>query len=122
MGRYVIRRLLWAGLIVFVVTLLTFVIFYVLPPGDPAVRFAGKTPQPENIAEVRRQLGLDKSLPEQYWIFVKRLFQGDAGKCPLGVEGCGRPGLWISYDSRTSVRQEIINRAPRARSFAGRAG
>ena len=113
MGRYVIRRLLWTVLVVMVVTLLTFIIFYVLPPGDPAVRFAGKQPTPEIIAEVREQLGLDKSLPEQYGLFLKRLFTGDADVCPTSIEGCGWPGLGVSYDSRTAVRQEIIERAPR---------
>ncbi|MBA2616102.1 MAG: ABC transporter permease [Actinobacteria bacterium] len=118
MGRYVIRRLLWAALIVFVVTLLTFVIFYVMPPGDPAIRFAGKQPTEATIREVREQLGLDKSLPKQYYTFVERLVTGDAAECPQGVEGCGWPGLWISYDSRTAVRQEIIERGPRTISLA----
>jgi peptide/nickel transport system permease protein len=118
MGRYVIRRLLWTVLVVLVVTMVTFVIFFVMPPGDPAVRFAGKQPTPELIAEARAQLGLDKSLPEQYWLFLKRLATGDAGECPRGIEGCGWPGLGVSYDSRTAVRQEIIDRAPRTLSLA----
>jgi peptide/nickel transport system permease protein len=117
MGRYVIRRLLWTVLVVLVVTLVTFVIFYVMPPGDPAVRFAGKQPTPELIAEARRQLGLDKSLPEQYLLFLKRLAVGDS-ECPAGITGCGWPGLGVSYDSRTAVRQEIIDRAPRTLSLA----
>ena len=62
MGRYVIRRLIWTVFVVLVVTLVTFVIFYVAPPGDPAVRFAGKQPTPQLIAEVKAQLGLDKPL------------------------------------------------------------
>ena len=109
MGRYVIRRLLWAVLIVLIVTLLTFVIFYVMPPGDPAVRFAGKQPTPELIAEVRAQLGLDKSLPEQYVLFLKRLVVGDE---------YGWPGLGFSYDSRTPILEEIKQRTPRTLSLA----
>lgn len=105
-------------LVVLVVTLVTFVIFYVMPPGDPAVRFAGKQPDAETIAEVRSQLGLDKSLPEQYWLFLKRLATGDAGSCPAGITGCGWPGLGVSYDSRTAIREEIIERAPRTLSLA----
>ena len=108
MGRYVIRRLLWAGLVVLVVTLLTFVIFYVMPPGDPAVRFAGKQPTPELIAEVRAQLGLDRSLPEQYVLFLKRLVTGDE---------YGWPGLGFSYDSRTPIVEEIKTRFPRTLSL-----
>ncbi len=117
MGRYVVRRLLWTVVVLLVVTWITFVIFYVMPPGNPAVRFAGKQPTPELIAEVERQLGLDRSLPVQYGLFVQRLVRGDAGECPPGIGGCGWPGLGVSYDSRTAVRQEIIERAPRTLSL-----
>jgi peptide/nickel transport system permease protein len=113
MGRYVVRRLLWTVLVVLIVTLLTFVIFYVMPPGNPAVRFAGKQPTPELIAQVEHNLGLDKSLPEQYGLFLKRLFLGDGDACPTGISGCGWPGLGVSYDSRTAVREEMMNRTPR---------
>ena len=137
MGRYVIRRLLWTVLVVLLVTLLTFIVFYVMPPGNPAIRFAGKQPTPELIAQVEKQFGLDRSLPEQYAHFLRRLFLGDGRECPLylkpacqiqavedfvvldepgcatGVSGCGWPGLGMSFDSRTAVRQELIERTPR---------
>lgn len=103
MGRYVIRRFLWVILVVLVVTMITFVIFFVMPPGDPAVRLAGKQPTPELVAQVRRNLGLDKSVPEQYWIFVKHLFAGD---------NTGWPGLGRSYDTGVAVRDEMVRRAP----------
>jgi peptide/nickel transport system permease protein len=60
MVAYIIRRLAWAVLVLLCVTLITFVIFYKLPPGDPALRFVGKEPTPESIALVRHNLGLDK--------------------------------------------------------------
>jgi peptide/nickel transport system permease protein len=127
MGRYVIRRLLWVILVVLVVTFITFTIFYVMPPGNPAVRFAGKQPTPELIAQVESQLGLDKPLilawppwDSQYGGFLDRLFTGDQpGKdCPTSITGCGWPGLGVSYDSRTAIREEIIQRAPRTLSLA----
>jgi peptide/nickel transport system permease protein len=127
MGRYVIRRLLWAILVVLVVTFLTFTIFYVMPAGNPAVRFAGKQPTPELIAQVESQLGLNKPLllawppwESQYGGFLDRLFTGDQqGKdCPETIPGCGWPGLGVSYDSRTPIREEIIDRAPRTLSLA----
>ena len=124
MGGYVLRRLIWAVFVLLIVSLLTFTIYYVLPPGDPTSRipparfYGGAQPSPERLAEVRRQLGLDRSLPEQYGLFVERLVMGDGDECPTGVRGCGWPGLGISYDSRTSVRQEIIERAPRTISLA----
>jgi peptide/nickel transport system permease protein len=45
------------------------------------------------------------------------LVLGDGEGCPTGVTGCGWPGLGVSYDSRTSVRQQIIERAPRTISL-----
>src|SRR3712207_546254 len=117
MGRYVIRRILWSVLVIFIVTLITFVIFYIMPPGDPAVRFAGKQPTPELIAEVERQLGLDKPLflawppwESQYGGFVKRLVLGDQ---------YGWPGLGFSYDSREPVKDEMLERLPRTLLLAG---
>lgn len=125
MGRYVLRRLIWTAFVLLIVTLLTFTIFYVLPPGDPtsqvppARQVAGGTPPTEErLAEIRRQLGLDRSLPEQYGLFVKHLVMGDGDDCPTGIKGCGWPGLGFSFETRTSVRQEIMERAPRTLSLA----
>lgn len=124
MGRYVLRRLVWTAFVLLLVTLITFVIFYVMPPSDPALTFSqrqvsgGRQPSAEVFEEVRRQLGLDRSLPEQYGLFVKRLVLGDGDDCPAGIRGCGWPGLGFSYDSRTAVRQEIIERGPRTISLA----
>ncbi len=100
-----VRRLLWVILVVLVVTLLTFAIFFLLPPGDPALRFAGKQPTAQLLATVREQLGLDKPVYQQYGLFVKHLFLGDEW---------GWPGLGFSYDTRVSVRDELISRAPRS--------
>jgi peptide/nickel transport system permease protein len=108
-GRYVIRRFLWVVLVIAVVTMITFVIFYVMPPGDPAVRFAGRQPTPDLIREVRKQLGLDKPLYQQYGIFIKHIFAGDQ---------CGRPGLGQSYQTHTCIKNEITARAPRTLSLA----
>jgi peptide/nickel transport system permease protein len=52
---------------------LTFVIFYVLPSADPAALRAGRSPSPETLAAIRDQLGLDKPLYEQFWLYVKGL-------------------------------------------------
>lgn len=103
MGRYVIRRCLWVILVVLVVTMLSFAIFFLMPPGDPAVRLAGKQPTPALVDQVREQLGLDKPFYEQYGLFVKRLFFGDE---------YGWPGLGRSYDTGVSVRDELFRRAP----------
>jgi peptide/nickel transport system permease protein len=103
-GAYIVRRVLWAILVVLIVTLLAFAIFYLLPAGDPAVRFAGKSPTPETLAEVRHQLQLDKPWIVQYGLFVKRLVVGDQ---------YGWPGLGFSFDTRQPVLDELKDRAPR---------
>ena len=99
---YIIRRLIWVVLVVLAVTLVAYTIFFVLPSTDPAVAFAGRNPTPELVAEVRQQLGLDKPVPVQYGLYVKRLVLGDE---------YGWPGLGLSYNTRSPVRDEIIKRA-----------
>ncbi len=77
MWRYVVRRLLWLAVTVLVVTALTFVIYFVLPPVSPAVLFAGKEATPALVAQVERNLGLNHPVWIQYLLFLKRLVLGD---------------------------------------------
>ena len=102
MGRYVIRRVLWVIVVMVMITLFAFLIFYVLPPGDPAVQFAGRTPTAESIEQVRKNLGLDHSTAEQYFLFVKHLFLGDE---------YGWPGFGFSFAAKVSVRDALFSRA-----------
>ncbi len=74
MTRYVIRRLLWGVALLIIVCAITFIIFRVLPAGNPAVARAGRDPQPKLIHEIERVLGLNKSLPVQFWDYVKGIF------------------------------------------------
>jgi peptide/nickel transport system permease protein len=105
---YLARRLVWAMAVLLAVTAMTFVIFYKLPAGDPALRFVGKQPTPENIALVRHNLGLDRPWYIQYGKFVKAIVAGDK---------FGWPGLGYSYDSSVSIRSKIIQKAPRTLSL-----
>ncbi len=102
MGRYIARRLLYLMMVVLIITLATFLIFYVMPPGDPAVAFAGKTPTPEVIEQVKIQFGLDKPIHVQYLTFVRNIFLGDE---------YGWPGLGFSFDTRSPVKEELFTRA-----------
>jgi len=56
-------------------------------PGDPAVYFAGPAADAESIAAIRHELGLDKPLPEQFFIYIVDLYHGDLG---MSI-GTGRP-------------------------------
>src|SRR6266545_4515343 len=95
MWRYIVRRLLWVVLVLLVITLVTYVIFFVMSPGDPAAAFAGRSPTPDTIAEVKRQFGLDKPVWEQYGLFVRRLFGGDQ----YGSPGTGYVSIAQSFGS-----------------------
>jgi peptide/nickel transport system permease protein len=108
MFAYILRRLGWAILVLLAVTFITFAIFYLLPPGDPALRFVGKQPTPESIALVRHNLGLDQPFYVQYGKFLKAIVLGDK---------YGWPGLGFSYDSSIPIREKIIEKAPRTLSL-----
>jgi peptide/nickel transport system permease protein len=74
-----LRRLLQALPVLFGVIVITFLLTRALP-GDPAVYFAGPAADEKSIAEIRKSLGLDRSLPEQFLIYLGDLSEGDLGQ------------------------------------------
>jgi peptide/nickel transport system permease protein len=74
-----LRRLLQALPVLFGVIVITFLLTRALP-GDPAVYFAGPAADEKSIAEIRKSLGLDRSLPEQFLIYLGDLAEGDLGQ------------------------------------------
>jgi peptide/nickel transport system permease protein len=98
MVRYIIRRVIWMFVLLALVSALTFVIFYVLPTGDPAAVRAGRLATPELIARIRHDLGLDDPLYVQYWTYMKAVvLHFDFG---------------FSYVTGQSVRDTIVSRLP----------
>src|SRR3989454_7505379 len=96
MGRYIIRRLLWVVLLLFLVSLITFVVFYTFPTADPAQLRAGRQPNPQLVEQIRHQLGLDKPWYVQYWRYMKALvLHFDLGR---------------SYQSNIAVKTQIFDR------------
>ena len=75
---YILRRLVQVVPVAFGVTFLTFLLIHLLP-GDPAGAVLGNRATPELVAQLHAKWGLDRSLPEQYWLFVQRLAHGDLG-------------------------------------------
>ena len=73
MGRYLIRRVLFGILVLFVISMLTFLIFMKLPAGDPARRLAGRHSTPEILDQIRENYGLNDSFFTQYWRFARGL-------------------------------------------------
>jgi peptide/nickel transport system permease protein len=77
MQRYVLRRLGQAILALFILSILIFVL--VRLTGDPTLLLLPEDATAADIRRLRHALGLDKSWPVQYWIFVSNAIQGDFG-------------------------------------------
>ena len=71
---FVIRRMIATVFVVFTITVLVFLIFFHTPGVDPARKLAGRNPSPETIKAIKHQYGLDRPLPVQYVILMKKLF------------------------------------------------
>jgi peptide/nickel transport system permease protein len=71
---FIVRRVLGLIVVLFAITVLTFLIFFATPGVDPTRALTGRNPTPETIAAVKHQFGLDRSKPEQYALMMKRLF------------------------------------------------
>ena len=71
---FIVRRLLWAVLVMFVISAFVFVLFFKTPGVDPARAIAGRNPSPQIMGEIRHQFGLDKPFPVQYGLMMKDLF------------------------------------------------
>ncbi|HWX44516.1 MAG TPA: ABC transporter permease [Solirubrobacteraceae bacterium] len=102
--RYIIRRVLWGIALLFLVAAVTFVLFYVLPVANPAQLRAGRNPSPRIVADISRELGLDKPLYTQFYDYVK----GVALHFNLGY----------SFYSNASVKSLIFERLPATISLA----
>jgi peptide/nickel transport system permease protein len=98
MGAYIVRRLLWTILLLWVVSGITFVVFNVLPSADPALLRAGRRAEPEILKGIRETFGLDKPLYVQYWNYMKAVFfHFDFGR---------------SYRNDVDVRSQLLDRLP----------
>src|SRR5947199_4486228 len=104
MGRYIARRLLWVIALLFLVSLVTFLIFYAFPSADPAQLRAGRQPNPELVEQIRHNLGLDDPWYQQYFHYMRDLV--------LHFD------LGYSYQNNISVKQQIFDRVPATASLA----
>ena len=119
-ARFLVRRVLWSFAIVFFVTTTTFFLNRAIP-SDPARMVAGAQARPSDVARIREQLGLNKSLAVQYGIFLARLVhlgpsRFDADKTPEHST-CGHLGpihldLGRSYQQRRPVVDILQKRLP----------
>ena len=109
MARYIVRRLLWALLMLIAVSGVVFILFYVFPSADPAQLRAGRQANEDQIQAIRESLGLDKSVLAQFWIYLKGVFT------PLDLPGTDATGpLYFgrSYQSNADVKDVIFADLP----------
>lgn len=78
MSGYILKRLLSAIPVLIGITVIVFLIMALIP-GDPATAILGSYATPENVEKLNRDLGLDKSLVQQYFIWLGNMLQGDFG-------------------------------------------
>jgi peptide/nickel transport system permease protein len=99
MARFVVRRLVWALFLFLAATLVTYLIFFVIP-GDPGLIKAGSgaTATPQLIAHIRRELHLDLPIYQQYWLFVWNMIR--------------HASLGYSFRDAASVRWIVAKDAP----------
>ncbi len=76
LAAFISRRLASAIIVLFLVSVLTFLIFIAIPNGDPALRLAGRTATTADIATVRHAYGFDKPVWVQYWRIMHQIFNG----------------------------------------------
>jgi len=93
---YIVRRLFQLFIVLFGVSIITFMMLYVIP-GDPARMLAGKNATEAKIQEIRVQKGLDKPLYVQYGKWLGGILHGDLGE---------------SYYLQQSVGSMIVENAP----------
>ncbi|MDO8210510.1 ABC transporter permease [Conexibacter sp. CPCC 206217] len=106
MSRFVIRRVISMVLVLFAISVLTFLIFQAIPNGDPAVRLAGRTATPAQIEQIRQSWGFDDPIWQQYLTTMGKILSGDV----------------ISYTQQLNVMTQIKQALPATLSLAIGAG
>lgn len=113
MSRYIISRFVQALIVIVMVSIIVFLIMY-LVPGDAVTVLAGPDPTPEVVEALRIKLGLDQPLPIQYGKWAIAALQGDLGTSPI----IGRPVSDLIW-SRLPATLELAIAAILIASFFG---
>jgi peptide/nickel transport system permease protein len=103
MAAYIAKRLIAAIPVIIGLSIIVFFIMAMIP-GDPALAILGSYATPENVAKLNRELGLDKPLVEQYFIWLGNLAHGDFGR---------------SYTLNRPVLDEVLERFSATLILAG---
>jgi peptide/nickel transport system permease protein len=115
---YIVRRLLWAVVMLFALSVVTFSIFYLVPrlggatPETLAARYVGRAATPETVHLTAERLGLLDPVPVQYWHWIKGILTGAEYDYGSGVERCPPPCFGYSFITKQPVWPELLDRAP----------
>ncbi|CAL9465886.1 ABC transporter permease [Streptomyces sp. ICN988] len=114
MFRFLVRRVFGALVILLIISAITFWLFYAVPR-DPAMMSCGKNCTPENLEQIRKNLGIDESIVMQYWHWLSGIF---AGRDYAGYGYCDAPCLGYSFANSQPVYGTIMDRLPTTLSLA----
>jgi len=101
MARFAVRRLANMIFVLFAISVITFLIFNVIPSGDPALRIAGRQSNEVTRAQVREDFGFNDPVYVQYLRMMEQTISGDL----------------ISYSNRVNVREELVRGIPATASL-----
>jgi peptide/nickel transport system permease protein len=91
-ARFVVRRSVQACIVLFLVSVFTFLMFQVIPNGNPAERLAGRTATPAEVADIARAWGFNRPLYVQYATMMQKIFSGTV----------------VSYSQQVNVVSQIV--------------
>lgn len=117
MTRFIVSRAAGMVLVLFLVTLFTYIIFFVLSP-DPALQICGKNCTPERIDQIRANLGVDQPFWTQFFGYVGGLFFGRTYEVAGAVVSCSAPCLGYSFQTGQLVGDMIVQRLPISATIA----
>jgi len=106
MARFIVRRLLGMAAVLFLVSVIVFLVFNVVPNSPPAERLAGKNATPVLVKSIEEEWGFDQSLPQQYLTMMEKVFSGEL----------------TSYEPRIPVDEQILEGIPATLSLSIGAG
>ena len=121
---YLVRRLVATLVLLFVISVMVFAIFFLLPrlagasPETLASRYVGRSATQDTVELVAENLGFNDPLPVQYGNWAKGLFVGTDYNYGAGTEHCPAPCFGYSFVNNRPIWPELLDRAPVTFSLA----
>ncbi|MFI5707184.1 ABC transporter permease [Kribbella sp. NPDC051620] len=124
MVTYIIRRLIAAVGLLFVISIITFAIFFLVPriagagPDTMAARYVGRTATADTVHATAVRLGFTDPIAVQYWHWAKGLVAGADYDMGTSIDHCPAPCLGYSFINRAPVWPDLLDRIPVTFSLA----